>query len=332
MMRTASLLSLVTVATLLGGCDNAGKDLALPTLRTGAIGVLVYIDRDGTGSLTSFDTTYSGARVALFAPGGIDTVATATSDSVGLAEFDSIPVGRYRFAVVTTSLGDSLPVVKIIGDSTFRLIVQPDSIAAGSVALVSRPTLTIAEARSGAPGRKVFVHGKVNSALQFFPDSATYLTDGSKYLRIIPSHHRPGRSGNNLGDSVIVEGTIGVVAGQPVLIDGAILTVGEGAVPVTVDIGVADVAHARGGSLDAAVVSIDSAEITDTATVGAFFEIGIARDGDSALVRVDSTLRVPKSAFAPGRGLRVRGVMVPLGDGTWYIRPRPVNGDIELLG
>lgn len=329
-MRTSTLLTLALLATA-SGCDNAGQDLGLPKLVTGAVGVGVIIDRDGTGTATPLDTIVTGVRVALFAEGGTDTVQVATTDTAGLALFRDVPIGRYRFAVVPGSVGDSLPNRQIVGDSVFRISATREGAVAVSNVLVGYPTLTLAEARAAAVGRPVFVRGLVTSAFQYFPDSATYLTDGAAYLRVIPSAHRPGRSGNNRGDSVIVFGTTARVAGQPVLANGKILTIGERPVPAIPTITVAEVRNARGGELDAAVVRVDSAVIADTTHEGNVFVAHLARDTDTLLVRVDSVLQVPTQAFAPGRSLRVTGVLVPLGDGTWYLRPRPVSGELVLL-
>ncbi|HET9065649.1 MAG TPA: hypothetical protein VFN22_07525 [Gemmatimonadales bacterium] len=327
----ASILLTLALLTATSGCDNAGQDLALPGLVTGAVGVGVILDRDGTGTATPFDTIVTGVRVALFAEGGVDTVQVAVTDTVGLALFRDVPIGRYRFAVVPGSIGDSLPSRTIVGDSVFRISATREGAVAASNVLVGYPTLTLTEARAAQVDRPVFVRGLVTSALQYFPDSATYLTDGAAYLRVIPSAHRPGRSGNNRGDSVIVFGRTARVAGQPVLADGRILTVSERPVPPTVAITVAEARNARGGELDAALVSIDSAVIADTTRDGNVFVAHLARDTDTALVRIDSVLQVPTQAFAPGRSLRVTGMLVPLGDGTWYLRPRPVAGELLLL-
>ncbi|MEO8479482.1 MAG: hypothetical protein ABI542_07590 [Gemmatimonadota bacterium] len=329
-MRTSTLLTLALL-TAASGCDNAGKDLGLPTLQTGAVGVGVILDRDGTGTASPLDTIVSGVRVALFAEGGTDTVQVATTDSVGLALFQDVPIGRYRFAVVPGSIGDSLPSRTIVGDSVFRISATREGVVAAANVLVGYATLTLAEARAASVGRPVFVRGLVTSPLQFFPDSATYLTDGAAYLRVIPSVHRPGRSGNSLGDSVIVFGTTARVAGQPVLANGKILTLGERPVPPVVAVTVAEARTARGGELDATVVSIDSAVIADTTREGNVFVAHMARETETALVRIDSVLQVPTQAFRPGRSLRLRGVLVPVGDGTWYLRPRPVAGEIVFL-
>ncbi len=330
MMRRS--IALLTAAALLAtACDNAGEDLGLPDLPRGAIGIGVVLDRDGSGTVTPFDTSLADVRVALFAAGGHDTVVAAVTDADGFAIFDSVPIGRYSFALVPASLGDTLPVIIMPDDGDFEIIAQRDGATGTATALVSYATLDLAAARQAPAGRPIFVRGIVASALQYHPDSASYLTDGEAYLRVIPSQHRPGRTGNNVGDSVIVFGTTGVEAGQPVLLNGLIATLAERQAPIPVAIGVADIVTARGGSLDAALVSVDSAVIVDTTTSGAQFVVRVAVAPDTATIRVDSTLHVPNSVFELGRSLRFRGVLVPLGDGTWYLRPRPLNNELTVL-
>lgn len=329
-MRNSSLLGLACLLGLVA-CDNAGEKLGLPRLQTGAVGVGVILDRDGNALPTAFDTTVSGVKVALFADGGTDTVQVATTDSTGVAVFRDVPLGRYRFGVVPASIGDSLPARQVIGDTLFRISANSKGIVAASTVLVGYPTLTLAEARASAVGRPVFVKGVVTSAFQFFPDSATYLTDGMSTLRIVPSAHWPGRAGNNRGDSVIVFGRTARSAGQPVLAQGRILTISERPIPPVIPVTVAEARSARGGELDAAVVQIDSAMIADTTHEGNTFLARVARGQDTVVVRIDSVLRVVTTTLPPGRALRVTGVLVPVGDGTWYVRPRPVTGDLVAL-
>lgn len=313
----------------LAACDNAGSHLGLPALPEGAIGVGVILDRDGNGVVNSADTIYTGARVALFVAGSTDTFRVATSDDEGLALFEDVPIGRYRFAIVPGSLGDSLPTI-IDGEGEFRLIARPDSLSAGATVVVGYPVLSIAELRTAAPGRRVFVRGLVASPLQFFTDSATYLTSGNAHVRITSSDHRPGRPGNNIGDSVSVFGTTGVDKGQPVMFDGLIQTLAERPAPVPIEVSVADVDDALNGTLDAALVRVGTATIGDTVTVGVEFHVELTHDTETSLMVIDSTLHVVKTNFAPGRGIVARGVLVPDGTGKWFLKPRPVNGEIVL--
>lgn len=326
MMRPRLLTVLATFAVI--GCNNAGEKLGLPELRQGAVAVGVVFDRDGSGGLNNADTVFVGARVALFVEGGIDTFRTATTNADGLAIFEDLPLGRYTYAVVPGSVGDSLPVM-INGTGDLRITANPDSLVAQTNAVVGFATLTLAEARAAAPGRRVFVRGIVSSALQFFTDSATFLT-GSANLRVTSSEHRPGRTANNLGDSVVVFGTTGTDAGQPVLLDGLIQTLAERPAPAPTELTVAEARSARNGELDAALVRVGTATVGDTVSVGDYFHAEIASGADTVLVIYDPKLQAPKTAFVPGRTIQVRGMLVPNGDGTWHIRPRLVAGETNF--
>lgn len=322
--RLLTLLAALTVT----GCDNAGENLGLPELRQGAVAVGVVFDRDGSGTVNSADTVFVGARVALFVAGGVDTFRFATTDADGLAIFDDLPVGRYTFAVVPGSVGDSLPVM-IDGTGDLRITANPDSLVAQTTAVVGYATLTLAEARTAAPGRRVFVRGIVSAPFQLYTDSTSFLT-GVANLRVTSGEHRPGRAGNNLGDSVVVFGTTGTDAGQPVLLDGLIQTLAERPAPVATAITVAEARSARNGELDAALVRVATATVGDTVTVGEYFHVEIASGADTVLVIYDPKLQAPEVAFVAGRAIEVRGMLVPNGDGTWHLKPRLVAGETNF--
>ena len=116
-MRVTQFIVLILAVA---SCDNAGRDLILPPLPQGGIGVGFYFDRDGSGTLTNGDTVFAGARVSLLSAGGIDTIRTAVSDSNGIASFDSLTVGSYRVIVDRRALGDSVGVV--VGDSAVIVV------------------------------------------------------------------------------------------------------------------------------------------------------------------------------------------------------------------
>jgi hypothetical protein len=309
-------------------CDNANEQLALPELSQGTFAIGVILDRDGSQSLTPGDTVYSGARFALFAANGTDTLRRATTDTLGIAMFDSLPIGRYRYALIPSSLGDSLPDREGV-EGTFRIIAARDSAVKTATARVGYASLSIAEVRGAPAGRRVFVRGIVSSALQFHSDRAMHITGGGN-LRITNATHRPGRSGNNVGDSVVVFGTTGSVNGQPVLLDGLVQTLAERPAPVAIEVDVATARSAQDGALDAALVHIVGATVGDTVTVGEEFHVGIAQEADTITMVIDPLLQPNKSSFAPGRVLELRGVLVANGDGTWHIKPRPVGGEVRF--
>jgi len=327
MMRAPLLL-----ATLLGlgACDNAGRDLSLPPVVEGGIAVGFYFDRDGTGTFTTADTVFAGARVALLLPEGTDTIRTAVSGADGIAIFDSVPVGTWRIQVDRAGLGDSIAVV--VGDTgTIRLLATTDSIGAGRTIRLGFQEVTPAAARLLPAGRRVFVRGRVLAGLQYFTDSSSHLVGGGSALRVTGARHRPGRTGNNPGDSVAVLGTTGRLAGQPVLLGGLVTSLAEGPAPIAVTVTLAEARNAMGGTLDAALVQLPQAAIVDTATNGDAFDVSLAIDGDTVIVRVDDRLAINPLVFAPTRLVTTRGVLVPVGDGSWVVRPRPVAGELTVI-
>ncbi|MES2304394.1 MAG: hypothetical protein V4558_02765 [Gemmatimonadota bacterium] len=329
-MRNSRALAVFALA-LAGACSNAGEKLLLPSLPNGAVGVFVYLDRDGSQSYTTADTVFAGARVALLAAGGTDTIRIATSSVQGLATFDTVPLGSYRVAVDRKALGDSIATV--VGDSgVIRLVGQPDSVLGSRAVRLAFAEVTIAQARALPVGRRVFIRGRVLSAMQFFRDSSSFIKDATGTIRITGSRHRPGRSGNNLGDSVSVFGTTGTRQGQPVLIDGLFASLGEGPAPVSVPVTVAEANNAKGGTLDAALVSVTSAKINDTLPSLPDFLVRIAEAANPAVradVILDALINAPSNIFVPGLTISVKGVLVPRGDGTWVLKPRG-GGDITL--
>lgn len=305
-------------------CSNAGDKLVTPPLPTGGIGVAVYFDRDGTGTFTVGDTFYVGARIALLPADGRDTLMVATTDTLGVAIFDSIGVGTYQIAIDRAHLPDSVGVA--VGDTgTIRVLARADSNHPVRVLRMGYRQVGITDARSLPAGARVQVRGIVTSPFQAFHDSSAFITDGQHNLRITHGTHVGGRSGNNLGDSVIVLGTIGADRGQPVLLNGVFATLAERPAPVATTISVADANTASGGTLDAALVQLSGAFVADTAAIGPDFLVHVLDPADSSRITsvlVDSLLGAPHALWVPGVKFTFRGVLVPKGDGTWYLKPR----------
>ncbi len=330
-MMRPYLLGFFSAALLIAGCGNAGEDLVFPAFPEGGIAVGLYLDRDGTGTFTSLDTTFAGVRVALFAAGGVDTVRTSLTNASGVATFAPLPVGTYRIVVVRASLGDTIPVV--VGDTgTIRILARPDSAGASRIVRLGYQEATVAEARAMAPGRRVMVRGVVTSPMQALRDSTMFLKDGTGFLRVTQARHRPGRTGNNFGDSVAVLGTTGSSLGQGVLLGGLVSSLGQGPAPTAEVITVEEARTARGGALDAALVQVVGTKVVDTASVTPDFRVTFASASDSmirATALFDSLLQAPAVIFVFGRTMTVRGVLQPRGDGTWMIRPR-AGSDLTL--
>ena len=330
-MRTRFLMLMGALA-FAAACSNPGEKMTLPVLGTGTIVVQVYFDGDGTQNFTSADSLFQGAHVSLLAAGGSDTVRVATSDVRGLVTFESVPLGSWRVSVDRRALNDSVGVV--VGDTgILRILARGDSNIAARQVRFGYREVTIAEARALAPGRRVLIRGTVVSALQYFRDSSAFVSDPTGWIRITSARHRPGRTGNNIGDSVLVLGTSGVDRGQPVLIAGLFSSLGTRPTPLAIPTTVVEARNARSGALDAALIQITLAKITDTLTTGPDFLLRIADPADLGTttdVVVDSLLGIPRSGWRPGFGITVRGVLVPKGDGTWILKPR-VGTDITLF-
>lgn len=317
-------LLLAAMAGLVAACSNAGESMTIPALGKGKIVVQVYFDGDASQSYTVGDSLFTGAHVALLAADGSDTVRIVSTNAQGLATFDSVPLGTWRVFVDRHALNDSVGVV--VGDSgTVRVLARGDSNVGVRQVRLGYREVTIAQARALGAGHRVMIRGIVLSPMQFFHDSSSFVSDPTGRIRITSARHRPGRSGNNVGDSVLVVGTTGPDHGQPVLIAGLFSSLGTAAIPLPVAATVAEAHTAVAGTLDAALVLVTGAKITDTATVGPDFRVRLADPNDGSKVTdvlIDSLLNIPHSVWKPGLSMTVRGVLVPNGDGSWILKPR----------
>lgn len=314
------------IATLLGllACTNAGSNLTLPKLSSGSVGVGAFLDRNDTHALDAGDTSYAGLRIALLVPGGTDTIRTAVTDSAGLAHFDSLPIGTYRLVVDRHALSDTIGT--IAGDTgTFRITGLADSLQKSLVLRLGYTEMSIAAARAAPPGMRVVIHGKVTSPRQAFHDSSAFVVDTSGSIRITGATGRAGTTGNAIGDSVLVLGTTGQDLGEGVLVGGFFTTISQGIAPPPTVLAVADARTALGGVDDAVLAQLTGVIIRDTAASGAGFKIVVSDPADSTIrmnVILDQLIIVPRTLFAPKRSMTVRGVLVPVGDGTWVLKPR----------
>lgn len=331
-MMRPSILRRAALPLLLAGCANAGESLTYPPFPDGGVAVNIYLDRDANGAYTANDTTFAGIRVALLAAGGVDTIQTAVTAATGVATFAPIPIGRYRVAVDRAALGDTIRVV--VGDTgVLTILARPDSNTATQLVRLGFEEVSVAAARALPPGRRVIVRGIVVSPLQAFRDSTMFLQDATGALRITSARHWPGRTGNNIGDSVAVLGTTGASLGRPVLLGGRVSSLAERPAPAPQLVTVAEARTAKGGTLDAALVQVTNAKVVDTATVAPDLRVTFseaADNADRAAALFDQLLQVPATIFTAGRTITVRGVLVPRGDGTWLVKPR--NGADLTLG
>jgi len=318
-MRTR-VVALVALG-LLAACENSGLDLGFPPEETGTIEALVYLDRDGSRTPTfPLDTLYPGARVALLRRGSGDTVTTTVSGQFGIARFSSVPLGEYRLGIVAGSLGDTIAVARI-DSADVRLETTPDTLRV-TVARLSYPEVSLREARNLPLGKRVFVRGVVLVGVQAFRDTTSHVSDSTGAMRLTRVILRGGLTGNSPGDSVSVLGLTSTRAGQVVLDQAVLSRFGTRPPPIPNPTTTGIAATASNGTLDAALVQITGATITDTATAVPDFQVTITDGSGSLVVLLDGNLNFVRTAFRPTRTMDVRGVLVPNGVGGWSLKPR----------
>lgn len=319
----------LTMLILLVACSNAGSDLGLTPTATRTVVVRAFIDRDGSGTSTSADTAYTGAKVSLRPAGGGKAVFTATTSALGGVLISPVSVGQYAVTVDSASTGDSLQ-VGFVDPNPLVLSATPDTGQVGITIRLEYPSASIRQARVSPPGKRLMIRGLILAGVQSFRDTTAYVQDTSGYVRLTRVSLRGGLTGNSPGDSVTIIGSTSSRSGQPTL-DLAIITlVGPRPAPVPRFISTRVAATAMGGTLDAALVQVDAAIITDTAAVVPDFRV-VADDGSGVLaVLLDAQGGYNRSLFVPGRRMTVRGVLVPLGAGQWQLKPRS-PGDITVF-
>jgi hypothetical protein len=325
-VRTLHRAAIALAITAVAACDNAGSDLGFGASATTAVSVGVYLDRDGSRTVTVLDTVFGNARIALLAQGSGDTLRTMLSNTLGIARFEGVPLGQYRVVVVPSSIGDSIQVAAV-DSSTIRLVAADTNRFV--LARLGYPEVSIRDARGLPAGRRVFIRGVILAGVQSFRDTTSHVSDSSGQIRLTRVVLRGGLFGNNPGDSVSVLGVTSTRAGQPTLDNAAIARFALRPPPIPLAVSTATAATAGGGALDAGLVQITGATISDTLTIAPDFRI-IVSDGSGNLnMIIDGNLQIPRTIFGPGRSMNVRGVLVPDGLGGWTLKPRD-GGDIVI--
>lgn len=321
-MTTHRILGALAAVALVSACDNAGAYRTTGITATGIARGLVYLDANGSGSFDAGDGPVVGARLRLVTPVGRDTVARITTDAAGTFRASGIPVGSYAVVLDAASLGDSVEVIRLSG-GPFTLLPD-DSLSVEAV--VGFPTLTTAAARAVAVGTRVFVTGVALHGRATFSDTLLHVVDTSGAIRA--TRVRPSTVA--AGDTVRLRGRIAERNGQRVLDDVTVLVIGQTFIPTAPIITTQQAAAADGGTLDAALVRILDAVVSDTATVLGNLMLTVNDGSGDLRVLLDRVADVAfRSPFAvgsldPGARFDLVGVLVPAGVGGWVLRPRSV--------
>lgn len=199
---------------------------------------------------------------------------------------------------------------------------------------MTAPVLAVSQARSAQIGAVVFIDGKVltpmsaASQASVFGDSIVHVSDTSGAIRV--------RTVQPLdlavGDSVRFVGTLAASDGQPLLREATAFGLGSSFAPLPRTVTTSEASSASSGSvgsLDAALVRVDSARISDTTTIAGELVI-TASDGSGSLeIRIDDDITfTPGQYLLPGADIAVDGVLVPSGS-DWQIKPRG-DGDVTI--
>ena len=211
---------------LAAACSNAGSERVLSITATGTVSGFVYFDADGSATLSPGDDSLANVRVNLV-PSGDTTrvVETTLTRPSGFYKFSGVPVGAYAIRVDTTTIGDTVRVVRV--DSA-TVTVLPAESAVVSVG-VGFPSVSVAAARLLPAGRRVFLTGVVLNRSSTFEDSVVHLVDTSAAIRMTRLRASVGE-----GDSVRVRGTTARRDGLPTFDDVRVVPLGTGLTPVLV--------------------------------------------------------------------------------------------------
>lgn len=319
---TRSVLPLLVVLAIVA-CDNAGADRVSGVTATGVVRGSVYFDANGSRTFDAADTPVAGARLRLLAPISRDTILRATTDASGNFRIAGVPVGTYEMIVDSASGGDS---AIVISAANAKLTVAPND-SVEWVGSLSFPIRTIAQARALAPGAsRIFVTGIALNARTTFSDTTLHLVDASGAIRA--TRVRPSAVPFATGDSVRVRARVATRLGQVVLDDVSVFVISPTFVPTAPTLTTLQASLAGGGARDAALVRINDAQVTDTATVGGNLTMTINDGSGPVTVVLDRAADIgfrapfPVGEYRAPNRYDVTGVLVPTGLGTWFIKPR----------
>lgn len=313
---TAALL--VAFAT---SCEDATNIQLLEIPESGVVAGLAYLDLNGSGDFDAGDTVLVDIVVEL-TTGGSLIVASDTTDTAGVYIMENVPLGRYGLAVGSSVLADSLEsvaadtVAVLVGDTTLL------NVGAGF------PNLTLEEALTSPAGLRVFTSGIALGPRISFGDGQVHFQGATGFLRALNVE----RVGIAAGDSVRLRGRVIVDNGRPALDSVTVDVLVAQAAAVTPTLGSTGfVANANGGALDGGLAQIDSAEITDTLTVGTDFHVWVD-DGSGPLeIVLREFVGANPDPFTPNSSVRIAGsvgLVSPFDDGgtvRWRLLPNQVN-------
>jgi uncharacterized repeat protein (TIGR01451 family) len=327
--RTHALAVAALLATLtIQACKDATTVSLLEIDATGVVFGQAYLDNNGNGLLDGGDLPLRSIPVVLTVAQGGQVVSKTSTDSIGFFALSDVPVGSYRLDIDKGSLGDSL---EAYGGGTDLKIQRGDTTRIDFG--VSFPVLSLESLFSAKVGSRVFTSGIVLNPRLPFGDGVVHFQSDTLYLRATGV----ARSNINVGDSVRLLGRLMVDQGRPVLDDVTpTILIASATLPVPVEMGSGEAANARGGRLDAALIRIRNAEISDTTTEGGLFRFRVDDGSGKVDVVFRPFLQLNNAAVRPDTVLRISqltGLLTPVlgpdGSMRWRVVPR-ASADVLL--
>jgi DNA/RNA endonuclease YhcR with UshA esterase domain len=310
------LAGLAALGLLLCDCDATSADPVVAVEATTSFHGRVYIDRNANEEYNqNVDTNVPNARVMLVRPGATAVLGEGRTDQSGLVRVQRMPVGRYRVLVDPQVLGDSL---EIADDTATVTIVARDS-ALVPVGLVFK-RFSLGEIRRLPAGRMTTLDAVALNGWSTFGDSTIHVVDSGGALRVT----RLSSTSVTAGDSVRIVGRVSSRHGQPVLVDANAFLLGKASAVSPHAVTTRTAAAARDGELDAGLVRITDAVITDTVTVAGDLNLHVDDGSGQLTIIMDRDARVtPSAPVTPGAVVDVTGVLIPAESGTsWTLKPR----------
>src|SRR5688572_23756571 len=104
---------------LLTACVDATDIELIEVAGTGMLVGQAFLDVNGSGAVDAADRPLRGVSVLILAPGTLDTIAEATTDTLGLFALPNLPLGVFSLRLDSaTVLADSLSTLVPTGTVT----------------------------------------------------------------------------------------------------------------------------------------------------------------------------------------------------------------------
>jgi hypothetical protein len=323
---TASRAGQPTLDSATSSLFSAGHTLYGPTPLTTAAAASAGSTRDAQLARVTNATISAASTVTL---GGVSYWSLTVSDGSGNLQVLLDPRAGFVSPVV--------PGIYVAGN-TFNIVGLLVPTGTGSWLLKPRatgdltlPVTSIRAARGLPAGRTVAVVGVALNGWATFADTAVHLADTSGAIRLTRLKVPPTPV---TGDSIQVVAMTSSRAGQPTLDAGTPTALGTGQLPAAPAVTTLVASGAQGGALDAHLVVVNNATISDTTTFLGNFRMTVSDGSGNLTVQLDQragfTCQAPLCTYLPANTFNIIGVLTPTGTGSWMLKPRTATDLTKL--